>query len=273
MMSKGLTSNPASQNQDGTIDNSAADCPLLAATMVLVRDQPKGYEVFMIERPAKGAFAKLHVFPGGKIDPSDSELAHYCQMLTDIRASQILSVKDHGLRYWVCAIRECFEECGVLFAHQNDEILKVRTETERLRVREWAERVSTSSEDFQLVLETHKLTLATDEVHYFSHWITPEIAPVRFDTRFFLAKLPQEQRADAQSTEIVSACWVRPNVALENFRTKAWRMILPTLTTLRMISNYTDTEDLIKQVRTGYHKIPVRPGKQLQGMQPFLDQW
>ena len=272
-MSNGPTSNHASHSDEGTINNATVDQPLLAASMVLVRDQPTGYEVFMIERPAKGAFPKLHVFPGGKIDPSDSELAQYCPLLSDGRASQLLSVKDNGLRFWVCAIRECFEECSVLFARQKDEILTVRTETERLRVREWAQKVSTSSEDFPLLLEAHKLTLATDEVHYFSHWITPKIAPTRFNTRFFLAKIPPEQKTDVQSTEIVSACWVRPAVALEKFRTIEWRMILPTLTTLRMISHYADTEELIKHVRTGYHKIPVRPGKQLQGMQPFLDQW
>ena len=272
-MSNGPTSNNASHSKEGATDNATADQPLLAASMVLVRDQPKGYEVFMIERPAKGAFPKLHVFPGGKIDPLDSELAQLCPLLSDARASQLLRVKDNGLRFWVCAIRECFEECGVLFAQQNDEILTVRTETQRLRIREWSQRVSNSSEDFRLVLETHQLTLATDEVHYFSHWITPKIAPARFNTRFFLAKLPPEQKTDAQSTEIVSACWVRPDVALKKFQTKEWRMILPTLTTLRMISNYTDTEDLIKHVRKGYHKIPVRPGKQLQGMQPFLDPW
>ena len=126
--------------------------------MVLVRDQPKGYEVFMIERPAKGAFPKLHVFPGGKIDPSDSGLAKYCPSLSDTRASQLLSVEDNGLRFWVCAIRECFEECGVLFARQDNAILALRTETERLQLREWAQRVSTSSEDFRLALEAHKLT-------------------------------------------------------------------------------------------------------------------
>ena len=273
MMSKTPASDRARRKEHSALDNSIVELPLLAATMVLVRDHPRGYEVFMIERPAKGAFPKLHVFPGGKIDTLDSELAQYCPRLSDTRASQILSVKDQGLRFWVCAIRECFEECGVLFARQDGEVLSARTETEQLRLREWVQRVSTCSDDFQFVLENHQLTLATDEVHYFSHWITPETAPARFNTRFFLAKLPPEQKTDAQSAEIVSACWVRPNVALEKFRTREWRMILPTLTTLRMISNYTDTEDLIKHVRTGYHKIPVRPGKQLQGMQPFLDPW
>lgn len=271
-MSNGPTSKRTSLTEERTTDNSIVE-PLLAATMVLIRDQPTGYEVFMIERPAEGAFPKLHVFPGGKIDPSDSVLAPCCPLLSDTRASQLLSVTDNGLRFWVCAIRECFEECGVIFARQNDEILTVQTEKERLRLREWAQRVSNSSGEFQFILQEHQLTLATDEVHYFSHWITPELAPARFNTRFFLAKLPSGQQADALTAEAVSACWVRPDAALEKFKTKEWRMILPTLTTLRMISNYTDAQDLIEHVRTGYHKIPVRPGKQLQGMQPFLDQW
>ena len=173
MMSKTPASDRARRKEHSALDNSIVELPLLAATMVLVRDHPRGYEVFMIERPAKGAFPKLHVFPGGKIDTLDSELAQYCPRLSDTRASQILSVKDQGLRFWVCAIRECFEECGVLFARQDGEVLSARTETEQLRLREWVQRVSTCSDDFQFVLENHQLTLATDEVHYFSHWITP----------------------------------------------------------------------------------------------------
>ena len=77
-MSNGPTSNHASPTDEGTTDKSIVERPLLAATMVLVRDQSTGYEVFMIERPATGAFPKLHVFPGGKIDPSDSKLQKYC---------------------------------------------------------------------------------------------------------------------------------------------------------------------------------------------------
>lgn len=272
-MSNRPTSNRASQKDESTTDDSIEERPLLASTIVLVRDQSTGYEVFMIERPAKGAFPKLHVFPGGKIDPSDSELKQYCPLLSDIRASQILSVKDQGLCFWVCAIRECFEECGVLFARQNNKMLTVRNEFERKRLRKWAQNVSTSSDAFQLLLKEHELALATDEVHYFSHWITPEIAPARFNTRFFLAKLPPKQYTDVQSTEIASSCWIRPEEALDKFRAKEWRMILPTLTTLRMISKYANAQDLINHVRMGYHKIPVRPGKQLQGMQPFVDQW
>lgn len=272
-MSKVLTSTATEDGRDGTTGGNNETLPFLAATMILVRDQPSGYEVFMIERPEKGAFPKLHVFPGGKIDPKDSEMEQYCPFLSDVEASKMLNVEEQGLRFWVGAIRECFEECGVLLALQNGQLLDLRTEQDRQELREWATKVATSAEFFKLLLEEREFKLATDHILYFSHWITPEPAPTRFNTRFFLAKLPSGQSADALTAEVVSACWIQPSVALEKFKTKEWQMILPTLTTIRMISNYTDADDLIEHVRAGYHKIPVRPGKQLQGMQPFQDQW
>lgn len=227
----------------------------------------------MIERPAQGTFPELHVFPGGKIEPYDSGLDDYCLSLTDDKASQTLSLQDSGLRFWVGAIRECFEESGVLFALQNGELLATQTATERQQLRHWALQISSAKKQFQLLLDEQSLTLATDEILYFSHWITPEVAPVRFNTRFFLAKLPLGQHVDTQTNEVVSSCWIQPRVALRKYATKAWQMILPTLTTLRMICDYANADDLCTQVQTGYHKIPVRPGRQLQGMQPFLDQW
>ena len=273
MVSTVPTNTGPPNREDRTTDRTNANRPVLAATMILVRDQPTGYEVFMIERPVEGAFPQLHVFPGGKIDPGDSKLDRYCPLLSDDRASQILSLNEHGLRFWVSAIRECFEECGVLFALQNGEQFEIRTEAERQQLKEWAKSVSSSAKHFQEVLDELKLNLATEDIHYFSHWITPEPAPDRFNTRFFLAKLPSGQHAEALTREVVSACWIQPGIALEKFRSKEWQMILPTITTLRMILNYSNADDLIEHVRTGYHKIPVRPGKQLQGMQPFLDQW
>ena len=273
MTSNLVTNSGVCQKGVSTTEKKKVNQPLLAATTIIVRDQPDGYEVFMIERPEQGTFPKLHVFPGGKVEQYDAGLDDYCPSLTDERASQILCLKDNGLCFWVGAIRECFEECGVLFVQKNSELLAVSTKTEHQQLQQWARQLSASPRNFQVLLEEHSLTIATDEILYFSHWITPEIAPARFNTRFFLAVLPPEQHADAQTDEVVSACWIRPEVALRKFATKEWQMILPTLTTLRMISNYANANDLIAQVRAGYHKIPVRLGKQLQGMQPFLDQW
>ncbi len=89
----------------------------LAATVMLVRDTPGGMEVYMVQRPGRGAFPDLHVFPGGKVDEEDWA-PQYCFGLDDVEASRRLGVRRGGLRYWVAVARECFEECGVLLVHQ-----------------------------------------------------------------------------------------------------------------------------------------------------------
>ena len=273
MASKALSDAHVFQRDVCKTHETKANSPLLAATIVLVRDQPTGYEVFMIERPAEGAFPLLRAFPGGKVEKYDIGLDRFCPLLTDEIASRTLGVKDNGLRFWVGAIRECYEECGVLFARKDGKLISDGTDFKRLAPQQLARKISDSPKDFRDLLEVEELTLATDELLYFSHWITPIIVPTRFNTRFFLAKLPEEQHADVQSSEVVSACWIQPEEALHKLTTKEWRMIHPTLTTLRMISHYSCADDLIAQVRVGYHKIPVRVGKQLPGIQPFINQW
>lgn len=258
------------QNRRGITEDRNHRRPMLAASIILVRDRAEGYEVFMIERPRRGTFPRLHVFPGGKVESYDRIPAEYCASLTDTSASEILNVQDNGLSFWVSAIRECFEECGVLFARQNSQLISTHTESGCNQLQTWARDLATAPEYFPEFLKEQRLTLAADELVYFSHWITPEFAPARFDTRFFLAKLPPNQHAHVLTDEVVSGCWVQPEEALRKFTTNAWKMILPTLTTLRMISHYLNVDDLITQSRAGYHKIPVRTRKQLQGMQPFL---
>ena len=88
----------------------------LAATVMLIRDNPAGLQVYMVKRPGRGDFPDLHVFPGGKVD-EDDWLPDSCPTLTDQEASARLGVSAGGLRYWVAVARECFEECGVLLAN------------------------------------------------------------------------------------------------------------------------------------------------------------
>ncbi len=87
----------------------------LAATVMLIRDGAQGLEVFMIQRPSKGDFPDIHVFPGGKVDVGDFS-PEICFGLGDLEASERLDVTSGGLRYWIAVARECFEECGVLLA-------------------------------------------------------------------------------------------------------------------------------------------------------------
>ena len=90
-----------------------------AATVMLLRDGPTGLEVFMMERTATVDFGGLHVFPGGKVDFHDraEDLEAHASGLTDAEASRRLGIESGGLAFWVAAVRECFEEAGVLLAY------------------------------------------------------------------------------------------------------------------------------------------------------------
>ena len=102
--------------------NAPASEPKPAATVLLVRAPLEAVEVFMIKRNAKTNFGGAWVFPGGKLDPVDSEVEinSFCSGLTDEMASQILGLEEGGLNYWIACIRECFEECGVLLAYREN---------------------------------------------------------------------------------------------------------------------------------------------------------
>ena len=161
-----------------------------AATLLLVKPGRR-LEVFMLQRPGRGTFPNLHVFPGGKVDGADEGLDHHCQGLDDDEASRALGLERGGLCYWVTAIRECFEECGVLLAYRDDASLFAPADAnETARFDDYRNALADGDLHMQAMLEREGLHLATDRVRYFSHWITPPSAPARFDTRFFITEMP-----------------------------------------------------------------------------------
>ena len=222
----------------------------------------------MVRRPGRGVFPNLHVFPGGKVDAGDSGLVAYCEGRSDADASAALGLADGGLRYWVTAVRECFEECGVLLAYRADGVFQPADAAERARFDGHRAALATGALTFQEMLEREGLRLALDRVHYFSHWITPETAPARFDTRFFLAKLPPGQTAVADSRETAGGEWVTPAQALVQFDAGAWQMIHPTLTTLRTVSRFATVDRLLDDVIAGRHLGAIDTQLRAQGQQP-----
>lgn len=244
-----------------------------AATLMLVRDSQSGLEVFMQKRPRRGAFPDLHVFPGGKVDENDEGFDNLCDSLDDTSASKILSVDGNGLRYWIAAVRECFEECGVLLAsHQNGEpLLDPACKLEKLE--EMRNAIAKDELDFKDFVVSHDLIVLTSRMHYFSHWITPEFAPARFNARFFVTEMPVGQQAVEHESEVVSGEWVRPKQALRRYAKGDWQLIVPTLTSLRMLCGYQSTKHLIASVRIGTHKIPVTPSLHAQGIQYDPNRW
>ncbi|MEM9714441.1 MAG: hypothetical protein AAGA17_19620, partial [Actinomycetota bacterium] len=166
-----------------------------AATVMLVRDGDDGLEVFMLRRNLDSAFvAGAYVFPGGAVDPEDADdplLDELCVGRTDPDASRSLGVERGGLAYWVAAIRESFEEAGVLLAHTpGGEFVSFAESDVEERFADHRVAVDAGRVRLAEVCRAEGLTLAVAELHYFSHWITPKGPPRRYDTRFFVCRAP-----------------------------------------------------------------------------------
>jgi 8-oxo-dGTP pyrophosphatase MutT (NUDIX family) len=208
---------------------------------MLVRDGAGGPEVFMLRRTLNASFAGgMYVFPGGRVDDADhaDELDVICDGLDDTRASAILGLTHGGLAYWVAAVRECFEEAGVLLARPvdggedavrfDDPPVAQRFEAERHRVHD-------GTLSLTELCQQERLVLTTDAIHYVSHWITPLGEPRRFDTRFFVARAPQAQEPLHDDNETIESLWVRPADALARVRAGELAMIPPTMKNLEFL--------------------------------------
>jgi 8-oxo-dGTP pyrophosphatase MutT (NUDIX family) len=211
-----------------------------AATVMLVRDGADGPEVFMLRRTLNAAFAGgMYVFPGGRVDDADhaDELEVICDGLDDGRASAVLGLPRGGLAYWVAAVRECFEEAGVLLARPVGGDDAVRFDDPRVAARFEAERHRVHDGTLSLteLCAQERLVLTTDAIHYVSHWITPVGEPRRFDTRFFVARAPQAQEPLHDDHETIESLWVRPADALARVRAGELAMIPPTMKNLEFL--------------------------------------
>ncbi|MCZ6641914.1 MAG: NUDIX domain-containing protein [Gammaproteobacteria bacterium] len=240
----------------------------LAATVLLMRDGVQGPEVFMVQRPRTGDFPDLHVFPGGKVDEQDF-IPEHATGLDDDEASRMIGVDAGGLRSWVAAIRECFEECGVLLATRNGEPVQLKDAAESQRFEENRHALISGELSMDSFCKAEDLELACDRLTYFSHWITPETAPRRFDTRFFITRMPDGQATLAHVWETADDVWVVPNDALAEYRAGRWQMISPTLTTLASIAEYQTVTEMLADVAREGHLDELTDEMRTQGMHPL----
>jgi hypothetical protein len=119
------------------------------------------------------------------------------------------------------------------------------------------------------VLQAQNLSIASERLVYFSHWLTPPSVPRRFDTRFFLAALPEGQVAVADTSETISGQWVSPSSALQLYKDKEWQMIGPTISSLETLAQYTSAEEALADVAAENHVQPWTEEQGEQGMRPF----
>ena len=216
----------------------------LAATIMLLRDGSDLLEVFMVERHHKIDFAEgALVFPGGKVETSDGtqELVAFC---CDADSD---SPSENTVR--VAAIRETFEECGVLLARPRgapDLVDGVRLESLATRYRDRLQNGDSSMLD---MVRTEELELAFDLLVPFAHWITPEFMPKRFDTHFFLVAAPPDQLAVHDGFESVDSLWTTIPRALELEKTGQRTIIFPTLENMKKLGRSRSVEDALENAR------------------------
>jgi 8-oxo-dGTP pyrophosphatase MutT (NUDIX family) len=223
-----------------TQDFDARAVPLRdAATVMLVRDGDAGLEVFMVRRALGASFAGgMYVFPGGALDVSDGgpDVEPLCDGLSDAAASELLQLPSGGLAFWVAAIRECFEEAGVLLTRLVDgDIVRFDGAEAEQRYSAYRRDVHRGERGLIDLCEKEGLRLATDTIRYVSHWVTPVGERRRFDTRFFLARAPQSQEPLHDEAETIDSFWVRPREALDRCRAGELGMYPPTMKNLEFL--------------------------------------
>jgi len=215
--------------------------PRPAATLVLLRDAAQGPELFMVERSHAADFvAGAYVFPGGAVDDADAhpEIQVRVRGLSDPAASRRLGVPSNGIGYWVAAVRECFEEAGILLAVDRggapiapERMLELEAYRDKLNAGEIA---------FLEFLEREDLYLPCDRIAYFAHWITPPARSRRYSTRFFVALAPAGQIGSHDAGETVSHTWIRPAEALARSEEGTLTLVNATRDALSRLADYSE---------------------------------
>jgi 8-oxo-dGTP pyrophosphatase MutT (NUDIX family) len=225
--------------------------PRPASTVLTLRDADKGYEILMLRRNEKSVFMPgAYVFPGGTVDALDAT-GDIAFGLNDDTASKRLSLKSGGLAHYVAALRELFEEAGLLIActADGDEVLFVeRSDLEQLS----EERRALNAGELQFVDVMHARGLLVNlrDVAYLAHWITPEGLPRRYDTRFFVVLAPTEQRATHDAGETVADRWIRPTDALAANERGEMAIMTPTRRMLEAIEHFREAHEVLSYARS-----------------------
>lgn len=189
----------------------------------------------MVKRHERSAFGLAYAFPGGVLEPADHHVHSHCVGVSPDAADRMLDLDGDGLDYFSAAIRELFEESGVLLG---DAYLS-GTELDEARTR-----LNDGSLCWDHFVSDNNITLRCDQLHYFSFWITPEGLPKRYSTRFFLAELPEGQDAVHCGGELTDSCWMSAQAILDARSDKTMRVHYPTRKTLERVAQSDSTESL-----------------------------
>ncbi len=219
--------------------------PRAAATIVVVRPGPDGgIEVLLSRRAERGDHnSGAWVFPGGVVEAHDAAAYPACEGLGDAEASRRLGLPSGGLDFYIAAVRECFEESGLLFARGGDGGWVDLDGVDAARLAPWRGALHRGERGMVELCAEEGIRLAVDRLVYLSHWLTPLGRPKRFDTRFFLAVAPPGQTAAHDGTELLEQQWAGPADALA--RSTSLKLLTPTQKTLETLAGFEDIDALL----------------------------
>lgn len=239
-----------------------------AATLVLTRDTESGIEVLLLQRTWEAIFLPgYYVFPGGAVNEQESEAQPHVVGVEDADISQTMSLDVGGADFMLAAVRECFEEAGVLLAQDGSGQL-ISAEHPVLGERDALFRDEVS---LAQLCDKYGLVVPLDRLAYLSHWVTPPGPPRRFDTRFFVAVAPEGQVAGHDGQETIDHVWMSPAQALEEHRAGQRLLGLPTIRTLRVLSDFSSTAELMRYAHANPPEaFPTDPWPALRKGKPVM---
>jgi len=221
------------------MDNPVPALP--SATVVMLREGDEAPELLLVKRRAGDAFGDSYAFPGGVVDHDESDAHGLIDGRAAAEAARILDIPEDALDYYSAAIRELFEETGILlartsngeWANASEELQELRIEVDKGRLR-WSQ-----------FLETRGLRIACDALHYFAYWQTPLDQHKRWSTRFFFAETPAGQDASHDGSEVTDIRWLTAAQALAAARDRSMKFPLPTIRNLKNMQHYTSVDGLL----------------------------
>jgi 8-oxo-dGTP pyrophosphatase MutT (NUDIX family) len=227
----------------------------LAATVLLLRDSADGPEVFMVRRHEGTAFmGGAQVFPGGRVEPSDEEGDEaWCDGVPRAQQSLASETPARAVGYHVAAVRELFEEAGVLLARGRDDADRELISFEDARLNQRFTHLRGEVHSGRMTMHTlamvERVKLALDTLTVFAHWVTPPGDTRRFDTRFFITRAPLHQNPRHDATETTHSVWLTATAAIR--QSLGGQIVLPppTWTTLREIEHCRSVEELLSAAR------------------------
>ena len=234
--------------------------PKLAATVILLRTRASNldgnddceFEVFMAKRHENARFmSEHHVFPGGSIDEQDLTKESKARLLgieEDV-IDNLKEVCDDPSNLWVVAIRELFEEAGILIATNKTGNSLGKIEEKPKKLKRYQKKLQKKRITMTDVLTKENLYYSASDLQYFGRLITPKLSPIRFDTQFFICKFPKNQKVNLFSDELTESLWGSPKQLLAQFKKRQIKLIFPQYSTLQRLQKFKTIQEVLDNTK------------------------